>query len=1164
MQNILLSLFQGRVPRLSAKLLNPSRAYVATNCDLRDGNLKPLKDIEIETELAGLTVVDSNGDTVIDSGGDTVVAGLCNSCYNLEDNWLKWEGGTVSVVRSFLNDVDNRIYYTGDGRPKQTNETMATSGDGYTWPTSVYRLGVPKPASKLTLAPVVPDEEQTVERSVSYVWTYVTEWGEESAPAEVSETVDVFKIKQKVSITCLAGSGLGGKYFLLATTTQEYYVWLNFAGEAEVTQITCLPAADLIGAEYFNLYSPDDSYYVWLKLLGEYEVTQVTCTAGTALAAMYFNISAPEQDYYVWYYITGSGGKEKTIITCLAAGLLSGGEYFQIYSPFGTYYVWYDLDAGSTDPAGSGTGIEVDIITGDTADDVATKTAAAIDAVYDFTAEVDPTADDVTTENVRRGDVVTTHDSVADPTGFNFAQDTAGTDETTDPDVTNKIGIRVDITAADTAAEVCEATCTALDAKADFEVGAVVEINYDGGQNEPSVGDIIHTLTDTAWIIVSYTEVAGSWAGNDQTGVIYAYKEATPYETCGFVDNEDIENTTTGDTLAGGGGLGVNVAPVAATRFRVRNVGRGDVDSTADAITFDGDPTNLTFVDGGVGSDTLTDSDSGFGVDGFESGMTITVAGSTSNDGTYVLTNVAAGTLTVATASWAAGEPGIANMTLVGGTAFEFSQLTAGTETTEDPSKTGIPIEVEFNSTDTASALATAIAAAIHAKADFTALSDVDAVIVTCASAGACTNASDENTGFDIQVGTAGTAGSTDPAPDGTGIEVEILAEDTASDVADKITTVLDAMSAFDAETASGGKAIITNAVAGKPLANVADGDTGFAFPVTNYGSDGTVVLSDFVVNSELNLNITHARIYRLVTGTAYSDYQMVPCEIDDYVAATAYVVDDRVMYKETAYICIQAGTGKTPDTETAYWTATNADYILTDLVASDLTDSFKDSDLSDILPTEDWDEPPTDMEGLMEFSNSVLVGFSEKSVYLSEPLYPYAWPYSYSFPDTVVGIGRVGQSVIVLTDGVPYVLTGYDPAAMSQVPLTFAKAAKGQRSVVSTEAGVIYAAEDGLYIINPDGNKLLTGALYSKAQWAALDLETLISVFYNDMYFAFFYNTGTAIMIDVRTAEPAVIDISLSDYKILNYHIDGETLYLLALSDEAYTYSVYKWEGRP
>ena len=66
----------------------------------------------------------------------------------------------------------------------------------------------------------------------------------------------------------------------------------------------------------------------------------------------------------------------------------------------------------------------------------------------------------------------------------------------------------------------------------------------------------------------------------------------------------------------------------------------------------------LALVDGGGGSDTITDSASGFVTAGFENGDIITVSGATdSNDNvTVTLTGVAAGTLTFATGTFTTGE----------------------------------------------------------------------------------------------------------------------------------------------------------------------------------------------------------------------------------------------------------------------------------------------------------------------------------------------------------------------------------------------------------------------------------------------------------------------------------------------------------------------------
>ena len=61
------------------------------------------------------------------------------------------------------------------------------------------------------------------------------------------------------------------------------------------------------------------------------------------------------------------------------------------------------------------------------------------------------------------------------------------------------------------------------------------------------------------------------------------------------------------------------------------------------------DGTGIAFVDGGGGSDTITDTGSGFVTAGFAATDKIRVIGSASNNGDYQLTNAAAGTLTMAT-----------------------------------------------------------------------------------------------------------------------------------------------------------------------------------------------------------------------------------------------------------------------------------------------------------------------------------------------------------------------------------------------------------------------------------------------------------------------------------------------------------------------------------
>lgn len=91
-----------------------------------------------------------------------------------------------------------------------------------------------------------------------------------------------------------------------------------------------------------------------------------------------------------------------------------GGTHFLINSPDTAYYVWFDVDNGSADPSIAGrTGIEVDISSGDTANDVAAALQAILNAHADFVA--DAQSNIVFVSNVDGGNAPNTIDT---DTGF--------------------------------------------------------------------------------------------------------------------------------------------------------------------------------------------------------------------------------------------------------------------------------------------------------------------------------------------------------------------------------------------------------------------------------------------------------------------------------------------------------------------------------------------------------------------------------------------------------------------------------------------------------------------------------------------------------------------------------------------------------------------------
>src|SRR3990167_5567622 len=91
------------------------------------------------------------------------------------------------------------------------------------------------------------------------------------------------------------------------------------------------------------------------------------------------------------------------------------------------------------------------------------------------------------------------------------------------------------------------------------------------------------------------------------------------------------------------------------------------------AITTSGTPEQLTvkrrattiaFSENTADADTITDSASGFLIAGFQSGDQVTVSGSVSNDGTYTIASIVAGTITLVARNDLATEAAGATVTI--------------------------------------------------------------------------------------------------------------------------------------------------------------------------------------------------------------------------------------------------------------------------------------------------------------------------------------------------------------------------------------------------------------------------------------------------------------------------------------------------------------------
>lgn len=159
--------FAGASKALHPKLLPDTIGEDSQNAKPGRGDLRPWKQpLNVATIPAGRQSIYRFGrDTASDA-----------------NYWFSWTT-VVHAVRGYnVDDTTERTYFTGSGDPKWTDNTIALASTPY--PTATRHLGVPAPTSAVSLS--ASGGTATTTETRFYTFTFVTNLGEESAPAPVS------------------------------------------------------------------------------------------------------------------------------------------------------------------------------------------------------------------------------------------------------------------------------------------------------------------------------------------------------------------------------------------------------------------------------------------------------------------------------------------------------------------------------------------------------------------------------------------------------------------------------------------------------------------------------------------------------------------------------------------------------------------------------------------------------------------------------------------------------------------------------------------------------------------------------------------------------------------------------------------------------------------
>lgn len=137
---IKISSFAGIAPKIPPRYLKDGYAQIALNCPVFNGSLQPLTDVGASILTLPKTATPKS---IYRYGQDTEV-----------DNnyWFHWPQ-EVDVCRSQISgDVSEWTFFTGDGGPKATYNSIALGSSG-NYPTETRPLGLPSPSAACAVSP---------------------------------------------------------------------------------------------------------------------------------------------------------------------------------------------------------------------------------------------------------------------------------------------------------------------------------------------------------------------------------------------------------------------------------------------------------------------------------------------------------------------------------------------------------------------------------------------------------------------------------------------------------------------------------------------------------------------------------------------------------------------------------------------------------------------------------------------------------------------------------------------------------------------------------------------------------------------------------------------------------------------------------------------------
>ena len=227
------------------------------------------------------------------------------------------------------------------------------------------------------------------------------------------------------------------------------------------------------------------------------------------------------------------------------------------------------------------------------------------------------------------------------------------------------------------------------------------------------------------------------------------------------------------------------------------------------------------------------------------------------------------------------------------------------------------------------------------------------------------------------------------------------------------------------------------------------------------------------------------------------------------------------------------------------------------DIGTPSFLDELDDAQTAEALPSEDFDPPPADLAGIVSMANGFFAAFKagSKDIYFSFPNFPHAWPTEFiiSVDYPIVGLGAQENSLLIVTEGFPYLSTGVTPEFMTLQKLLARHAGVSKRSITNVGNAIAYATNDGVVLNVGADITLMSKKYFTEEEWRLTNPETMIGDFEDDRLFLF--SDSTTLIFEFEQERSLLVT---TDEAIDGSYNDVETDSLFMIQGSTIT----KWES--